>query len=162
MLSYLSPQEIAKNIIPAEFKYSIDATYVSYSMEPIKPSWGPPVLASRTFDDVKQDEQFDIILIPGGMSYHQPRCIVLTDLTNIRPWILSWCCETSSHQLCSKTGARRQVHTYGLCYLVNSVIAPFWLGLLGVHWVLDSSTSRLAERQEGNHEQIRIQDYQGQ
>jgi putative intracellular protease/amidase len=68
LFSFLAPQFLATKAIPLESKYSLEATYVSYDTEPIYPSGGPPTLASRAFDDVKQDEQFDIILIPGGMT----------------------------------------------------------------------------------------------
>jgi hypothetical protein len=46
--------------------YVIDATYFSHSLEPVSPVAGPSVQASRTYDEVKADEQFDILLVPGG------------------------------------------------------------------------------------------------
>jgi transcriptional regulator GlxA family with amidase domain len=42
----------------------IEFTYLSHTMDPVEPTAGPRVLPSLTYDDAQ--EQFDIILVPGG------------------------------------------------------------------------------------------------
>lgn len=72
-------------------KYTFEVTYLAHTLDPVKSSPGPPVVPSRTYDDIKADEQFDVILIPGGellldMSLIQPS-ISITDISprSLRP-----------------------------------------------------------------------------
>ncbi|KAL0960244.1 hypothetical protein HGRIS_011876 [Hohenbuehelia grisea] len=73
-LDYQGPIELFGLLTPkwlslfgdAPPKYSISIEYLADSREPIEPDSGPHMLAARTFSDVKPDEQFDIILVPGG------------------------------------------------------------------------------------------------
>ncbi|KAK7025065.1 DJ-1 protein-PfpI domain-containing protein [Favolaschia claudopus] len=44
---------------------TIEFTYLSHTLEPVEPIAGPPVVPSLTYENAK--EQFDIVLIPGGM-----------------------------------------------------------------------------------------------
>lgn len=46
-------------------EFNID--FVAESRDPITPSGGAKVLASKTFDEVK-DKQYDILFVPGGKS----------------------------------------------------------------------------------------------
>ncbi|SJL00931.1 related to ThiJ/PfpI family protein [Armillaria ostoyae] len=48
-----------------ETNCAIDATYLANTLDPIVPLAGPKLLADQTYDDAK--EQFDIILVPGGI-----------------------------------------------------------------------------------------------
>lgn len=43
----------------------IEFTYLSHTMEPVEPTAGPLILPSLTYDEAQ--EQFEIILIPGGI-----------------------------------------------------------------------------------------------
>ncbi|KAH8073011.1 class I glutamine amidotransferase-like protein [Cristinia sonorae] len=52
------------NVIEAETL--IKPVYLGPSPDPIKPWAGAPMIPTRTYDSVGEDEQFDIILIPGG------------------------------------------------------------------------------------------------
>lgn len=69
LFGFLEPEVVKvlpafKNSTPP--KYTIETTYLAHTLDPVKSSPGPPVVPSRTYDDVKADEQFDLILIPGG------------------------------------------------------------------------------------------------
>ncbi|PBK93105.1 hypothetical protein ARMGADRAFT_1012783 [Armillaria gallica] len=48
-----------------ETNCAIDATYLANTLDPIVPLSGPKLLPDQGYDDAK--EQFDIILIPGGI-----------------------------------------------------------------------------------------------
>jgi putative intracellular protease/amidase len=52
--------EVSKNLPDL----NIEFTYLLHTLDPVKPTAGPLVLPSVTYDDAK--EQFDIILVPGG------------------------------------------------------------------------------------------------
>ena len=75
LLSFLSTENItqykdtyfAKTGLP---KYAIEATYLAENLDPVKPLSGPLVNPDRTFEDAK-DDQFDIVLVPGG-TYPEP------------------------------------------------------------------------------------------
>jgi len=69
LLGFISPKKILheKNLdlgIPA---YGIQTTYLSPSDGPIKAMTGPLLSASTTYDSVGPNEQFDILLVPGGL-----------------------------------------------------------------------------------------------
>lgn len=46
--------------------YAIETEYLSHSLEPLQPNAGPTILPSKAYDDVKEGDQYDILLIPGG------------------------------------------------------------------------------------------------
>ncbi|KAJ6587197.1 class I glutamine amidotransferase-like protein [Mycena vulgaris] len=48
----------------------IEFTYLSHTLDPVEPTAGPHVLPSLTYDDAQ--EQFDIILVPGGPNVNPP------------------------------------------------------------------------------------------
>lgn len=67
LFGFLSPQRLfdeARNPGLGAPKYALQTTYVSPTENPIKPSSGPIMTTSTTYDNAK--EQFDILLIPGG------------------------------------------------------------------------------------------------
>lgn len=64
LLGFVSP--IDRLGISGACPYLIDITYFSHTLDPVKLSRGPRVLPTMTYDNVKSDEQFDIIFIPGG------------------------------------------------------------------------------------------------
>jgi len=66
LLGFISPKNAKTRDIPKTCPYLIDITYLSHTMEPVEPSSGPNILPTQTYNDVKDDEQFDIILVPGG------------------------------------------------------------------------------------------------
>jgi len=49
---------------------SIEFTYLSHTLDPVEPTAGPLVLPSLVYDDAQ--EQFDIILVPGGPDVNPP------------------------------------------------------------------------------------------
>lgn len=46
--------------------YSIDATYLSHSLDPVVPDAGPRMKPDATYID-KINEKYDMLLVPGGM-----------------------------------------------------------------------------------------------
>ncbi|KAF8529870.1 class I glutamine amidotransferase-like protein [Gautieria morchelliformis] len=66
LLGFLSPTGGLRKYVPSTCRYLIDITYFSHTMDPVELGAGPRVLPTRTYGDVKGDEQFDIIFIPGG------------------------------------------------------------------------------------------------
>ncbi|THH26706.1 hypothetical protein EUX98_g7482 [Antrodiella citrinella] len=66
LLGFVSPSMLTGQTSFGNPAYAIAPTYLSPKDGPVKPTSGPLLLASRTYDSVGPDEQFDIILIPGG------------------------------------------------------------------------------------------------
>ncbi|KAJ7045807.1 class I glutamine amidotransferase-like protein [Mycena alexandri] len=50
---------------------NIEFTYLSHTLDPIEPTSGPRVVPDKTYDEAQ--EQFDIILIPGGPNVNPPK-----------------------------------------------------------------------------------------
>ncbi|KAJ7130855.1 class I glutamine amidotransferase-like protein [Mycena crocata] len=75
LLGILSPKN-RQRAINGVFKeltvpdISIELTYLSHTLDPVEPTAGPMVLPSITYDDAQ--EQFDIILVPGGPNVNPP------------------------------------------------------------------------------------------
>lgn len=66
LLSFLSPEPIKHGYIKSDLM--LEPTYFHYDNKPFRGSHvGPLVTPDRAYDDLKDGEQFDIILIPGGM-----------------------------------------------------------------------------------------------
>ncbi|PSR74737.1 hypothetical protein PHLCEN_2v9616 [Hermanssonia centrifuga] len=59
LLSFISPKILASGLMTYETPYTIEPVYLSVSKEPV-------VAVSGMYDEVKADEQFDILLVPGG------------------------------------------------------------------------------------------------
>ncbi|KAJ7497581.1 class I glutamine amidotransferase-like protein [Mycena latifolia] len=49
----------------------IEFDYLSHTLDPVEPTAGPLALPSLTYDDAQ--EQFDIILVPGGPNVNPPK-----------------------------------------------------------------------------------------
>ena len=117
---------------------AIDPVYVSNTLDPIYPMFGPALLANQTYADAK--EQFDIILIPGGM--FQP----VASRVNLNLVGRSLCSTRSSRscfdRVSTKTRSRCQTHSYCFIYLYFGCI-------------------RTAGRPQSYHEQIPVQVYCG-
>ena len=68
LFSFLRPKAIAMGYFKSD--YIIDATYFHYDLNPFRGSdIGPLIVPDRAYDDLKDGEQFDILLVPGGMVY---------------------------------------------------------------------------------------------
>ncbi|THH26711.1 hypothetical protein EUX98_g7478 [Antrodiella citrinella] len=65
---FLAPQNVLNtdSITHVASKVAIDIEYLAPTEDPVKPSSGPLLVPTRTYDSVRDDEQFDLILIPGG------------------------------------------------------------------------------------------------
>ncbi|TCD71636.1 hypothetical protein EIP91_007383 [Steccherinum ochraceum] len=57
-----------KTVFPARFgsKIVIEPVYIGPTREPVKTCSGPSLLPTKAYDDVGAEEQFDILLVPGG------------------------------------------------------------------------------------------------
>lgn len=66
LLSFISPGTL-ENIAPQlTSSVSIEVTYLGVTTDPIRGSSGPLLVPTKAYGDVKDAEQFDIILVPGG------------------------------------------------------------------------------------------------
>ncbi|KAF7315676.1 DJ-1 protein-PfpI domain-containing protein [Mycena indigotica] len=71
LLGLLSAQKVKPPILAKNApNFTIDITYLSHTLEPVQPIVGPRVQPDRTYDDAQ--EQFDIILVPGGPMVNPP------------------------------------------------------------------------------------------
>jgi len=61
--NYQKDAEYLAQWAPDSPDVSIDITFLSHNMDPVKPEAGPRILPDNTYDDVK--EQFDILFLPG-------------------------------------------------------------------------------------------------
>lgn len=66
LFSFLSQEVVDLGFTPATVSTYIKPTYLGITKDPIHPISGPELLVNRTYDDVKEGEQFDIIFVPGG------------------------------------------------------------------------------------------------
>ena len=48
-------------------RVTLSIEYLGPTRNPVKPVRGPAVLVDRAYNEVEEDERFDILLIPGGM-----------------------------------------------------------------------------------------------
>jgi len=65
LLGRLSPENL--NIyFPSPPSHSIETTYLSHNLEPLKPMTGPLVLPNASYSVTDPIDQYDIILVPGG------------------------------------------------------------------------------------------------
>ena len=68
LLGFLSPrnlEQMRSRVFPTEPVYSIDADYLSHSMDPVVPMSGPHLMPTGTYGGT--ETQYDIILVPGGI-----------------------------------------------------------------------------------------------
>ena len=68
LLGFLSKSAQDQKLGPPS-PYQIEATYLGYDKNPIVPAAGPRLVADATYEE-GNEQQFDIILVPGGMITH--------------------------------------------------------------------------------------------
>jgi hypothetical protein len=68
LLGFISPKALQSKRRPIDSQYAIDTTYLAPSIDPVKTMAGPALVPTRTYASVVTDEQFDIIVVPGGES----------------------------------------------------------------------------------------------
>jgi len=66
LFGFLAPSRLSDERSTTSSPFALEPTYISYTKDPVKPASGPLVLPDRTFDDIPAEEQFEIVLIPGG------------------------------------------------------------------------------------------------
>ena len=64
LFGFLSQSDLALRYVPSA-PYGIKATYVAYTKDPLSPVSGPRLVPDTTYEEAI-NEQFDILLIPGG------------------------------------------------------------------------------------------------
>ena len=63
LLSFLFPEHIKMGLTPPP-PYSITATYIHVTKEPVVASCGIAIVPAKTYEEAT--EQYDILLVPGG------------------------------------------------------------------------------------------------
>ena len=66
LLGLLNSHAVAGGFIPASIAYYIKSTFLWLTRDPIDLMTSPQLLPTRAHDDIKNGEQLDIVLIPGG------------------------------------------------------------------------------------------------
>ncbi|PSS38031.1 hypothetical protein PHLCEN_2v116 [Hermanssonia centrifuga] len=69
LLGFISPKALTSRSMPAPVAYAIEPVYFSVSKEPVENQVGVALLPTRTYEEVKLEEQFDVLLIPGGTKF---------------------------------------------------------------------------------------------
>ena len=67
VLGFLSPKRLGSTMrgrFPEPPPYSLETSYLSHNLEPVEPISGPLVLPNALYTTT---DQYDIILVPGGM-----------------------------------------------------------------------------------------------
>lgn len=66
LFAFLSPEPIKAGYLKSDTL--LEPTYFHYNNKPLRGSHvGPLITPDRAYDDLKDGEQFDIILVPGGI-----------------------------------------------------------------------------------------------
>ena len=69
-------------------RVTVSIEYLGPTRDPIKPDRGPAVLVDRAYDEVGEDERFDILLVPGGTLRYAPYCTT----TRLWQYMHQWFC----------------------------------------------------------------------
>ncbi|TCD60943.1 hypothetical protein EIP91_009277 [Steccherinum ochraceum] len=68
-IGFLSPQNVlsaASDPYHIDSKIAIEPVFLGPTSEPVKAFSGPNLVPTKSYDDVGAEEQFDILLVPGG------------------------------------------------------------------------------------------------
>ncbi|THH02073.1 hypothetical protein EW026_g731 [Hermanssonia centrifuga] len=74
LLGFISPKALTSRSMPAPVAYAIEPVYFSVSKEPVESQAGVALLPTRTYEEVIPEEQFDVLLIPGGVGTRPEIC----------------------------------------------------------------------------------------
>ena len=77
LFSFLYPNRLARSSFGPS-PYTISATYLSISKEPVVSTSELVILPNKTYGEAV--EQYDILVVPGGASLFTPRCSAYTSL----------------------------------------------------------------------------------
>jgi hypothetical protein len=88
---FISPKALTdkRGLSIPDPKYAIEANYLAISMNPVQSS-GPALVPTRTYESVAAGEQFDIILVPGGMYPRPIHWVATYPVTSYRIWYSAW------------------------------------------------------------------------
>lgn len=69
LLGFLKTEALEKRYFTPSPKHSLRFTFLSHTLDPVSPDSGPDVIPQGTYRDViNNNQQFDIFLVPGGMT----------------------------------------------------------------------------------------------
>ena len=71
LFGFIAPKGLESRTWPIDPAYAIEASYLSVTLDPVSTMSGPALVPTRTYDSVKPNEQFDVILVPGGKSHRR-------------------------------------------------------------------------------------------
>ena len=81
LFTFLSPKRSGSGVFSKPPPFTIEVTYFGVTKDPIEPASGPNFLVNRTYDDLKEGEQFDVIFVPGGAPVLRSERLSCLDLT---------------------------------------------------------------------------------
>ncbi|KAI0093097.1 class I glutamine amidotransferase-like protein [Irpex rosettiformis] len=93
---FLTQKTVDRGIFNVKVNTFIKPTYLGITRDPIEPMSGPRLLPDKTYGDVKEGEQFDIVFVPGGYgtARHESPQVVLDFVRKQAPgakYVLSVC-----------------------------------------------------------------------
>lgn len=68
IFGFITKQWVDRGVIPATVSHTFKPTFFGVTLDPIEPMSGPKLFVDRTYGSLKEEEQFDILLVPGGKS----------------------------------------------------------------------------------------------
>ena len=81
LFGFLKQENIISRRFPTVPKYTLRITYLSHTLDPVPSSPGPDAVPQETYrNTISNNNQFDIILVPGGssnppsLSISRPNC----------------------------------------------------------------------------------------
>ena len=78
LLGSLSPDVVNRGLFESSPpSQHVEVTYLSRNLDPVKPLVGPLVLPNVSYSDIEATNQYEIILVPGGVH--------ITHLCQMRP-----------------------------------------------------------------------------
>ena len=130
LFTFLSPEPIKNGFIKSDIL--MEPTYFHYDNKPFRGSYiGPLITPDRAYDDLKEGEQFDIILVPGGKP-------ILPPFLSIRPWRTSLDIHNTRCRLFTRSYSA--LHSQ----IPSTPSARGQIRLHHLYWVLGLGTSRAA------------------
>ena len=96
LLGFLKQENIISRRFPTVPKYTLRITYLSHTLDPVPSSPGPDAVPQETYrNTIDNNNQFDIILVPGGssnppsLSISRPNCNLTALGRGARPELVS-------------------------------------------------------------------------
>ena len=129
------------SLYPSPPILQIEATYFSHDLTPVVGDAGPALIPQKTYKEVLENfEQYDLILIPGGVS----------QLANLLPNS-----ESATSPVFPDRRTRRTRGGRPIAHQIRTTTRTWGeVHLDSVHRGLDPRRYRVVEWEEGHHEQV--------